>query len=452
MSDLTPVHDLSAEASVLGACLLSPRALEDCVDLGLQAADFYRPAHELIWHAVATLLDRRQAVDVITVADHLRQTGDLDRAGGPTALHDLVAGVPSAASATHYAAILRRLASLRQLAEVGTRIAQAGYDPATDPADLYAVATGELGWAGDRLHGPDSSHDLAQAVEEAIDQIEAGIPAHSTGIPYLDEIITGWVPGTLTAMAARPSVGKSAVALQSAMHLATHLREPVGFTSLEMPRPELLQRAFAQLAQVDYGRIRNHRKVALTEAEWRAIARVSGEITESPLHLTDRPYASVQTIRHDIRTFGREIGSPPSVWIIDYLQLIQPADRRLPREQQIAQITRDLKLLAKETGVAVIVLAQLNREGAKEGRRPRITDLRESGAIEQDSDRVILLHRDLTEADDADPDEMIIDVAKNRQGPKGLATVRWDGTKQHVHAPWSPTMSLASVKNRKQGS
>jgi len=448
----TPPQDLDAEQSVLGAAMLSRTALDDLTDTGITGADFYRPANELVWDAIIALHSAGQPVDAVTVADRLRTDGHLGRVGGPAYLHTLISSVPTAANATWYAKTVRRCSALRRVVEAGTRLAQAGYDPATDPAEVLDVAQADLAGVADGLHGNDFNADLGDAVDEAITQIEEGVPSHPTGIPRLDETLRGWIPGTLTTMAARPSVGKSAVAWQSALHLAVKVGLPVGYTSLEMPRPELFQRGFAHLASVDYGRIqRSHSggSSSLTEAEWRAISKAAAALRQCPLHVTDRSWASVATIRHDIRSFTRTVGLAPVAWFIDYLQLMTPSDRRVPREQQVAEITRSLKLLAKDTGVAIVQLSQLNREGAKAGRRPVLTDLRESGAVEQDSDRVILLHRDMSDDEEADPNELVIDVAKNRQGPRGTVSIRWDGTKQTAWSqpqPWTPLSALGGQR------
>lgn len=439
----TPPQDLDAEQSVLGAAMLSRTALDDLAGTGLAGPDFYRPANELIWDAIVALHAAGQPVDAVTVADRLRTDGHLGRVGGPAYLHTLISSVPTAANATWYAKTVRRCSALRRVVEAGTRLAQAGYDPGTDPAEVLDACQSDLAHLADGLHGDDFSTDLATAVDEALTQIEEGVPSHPTGIPRLDDTLRGWIPGTLTTLAARPGVGKSAIAWQSALHLAVKAGLPVGYTSLEMPRPELIQRGFAHIAQVDYGRIqRNHSGEALTDAEWRAIAKARAQIETSPLHLTDRPWASVSTIRHDIRSFTRTVGMPPVAWFIDYLQLMTPSDRRVPREQQVAEITRSLKLLAKDTKVAIVMLSQLNREGAKTGRQPVLTDLRESGAVEQDSDRVILLHRDTSNDEEADPNELVVIVAKNRQGQCGTVSIRWDGTKQTAWAPWSSGAAL----------
>lgn len=440
----TPPQDIPAEQSVLGAVLLSRDALADVTEV-LTGREFYRPAHELIWASVRGLHDAGQPVDAITVHADLARRGEIDRAGGPAYLHTLVAAVPVAANAGYYARIVRERAVLRDLVNAGSRIVEFGYRGASERADVEETvnaAQAEVAAIADGQHGSGGDDSLDAAIEESLDALEHGTaPGLPTGLVDLDRLLNGGLrAGTVTCLAARPAVGKTAVGLDVALNVAD-AGENVGFTSQEMTRQDLLLRAYANRGGIDYGRLLRAPKEPLSEAEWRKVAQVSGVLRTSGLHIVDRPTASVATIRADIRRMVRRRGSCV-LWVIDYLGLLSPPDRRASREQQIAAMMRMIKLTALETGVPILLLAQLNRASAKENRPPRLDDLRDSGTVEQDSDNVILLHRDLEEA----PDQMGFLVAKNRRGATGGFVLEFQGHYQRARPKtWSPHAALSAT-------
>lgn len=432
MSDDIPADDLgpvtAADRAVVGAVLLAGRrVLDDLAEAQFDPSDFYLPKHEAIFRAALDLAAAGDAVDPITVANRLGS--DLARFGGPAYLHHLLEACLSPSAAVHYAMIIERHATLRRLSRAGRAITQMASGP-DDGGALPAIvdaAQGEIAAVADRVHGRSTPDDMAAALDDVIDRLDrGGAPAVATGIKALDDMLVGGLQvGTLTTIAARPGAGKTVVGLQVALGIALSGAH-VGLTTLEMSRQDLLVRAIASLGKVDYGRLQRSPGEPLTESEWRAVSQATERIRSSGLHLSHRRTATVATVRNDIRSLVRDRGSC-SAWVVDYLQLLAPADRRAPREQQVAQMSRSLKATALELGVPIVLLAQLNRDGEKTGRAPVITDIRESGAIEQDSDNVLLLHRT-----EAAPDVINVALAKNRRGPQGRLNLAFQGEYQRV--------------------
>lgn len=429
----------TADRAVVGAVLLAGRrTLDDLAELGFDPADLYVPKHEAIYRAALDLATHGQAVDAVTVANHLGS--DLTRYGGHVYLTELIEACLSPASATHYARIVERHAVRRRLTRAGRAITQLGSGP-DDGGDLPAIvdaAQTEVAAIADRVHGRVISDDMATALDDVIDRLETGgAPVVPTGIRHLDDALSGGLQqGTLTTIAARPGAGKTIVGLQIALAIAL-TGDHTGFTSLEMSREDLLVRAISSLGKVDYGRLQRSPGEPLSESEWRAISRATERIRGCGLRISHRRAATVATIRNDIRAMQRAKGSC-AAWVVDYLQLVTPSDRKAPREQQVAQMSRQLKQTALELGVPIVLLAQLNRDGEKSGRPPVITDIRESGAIEQDSDNVLLLHR----TEDT-PDQLRVAIAKNRRGPQSKLTLAFEGSYQRVVPLQSPAVRTA---------
>jgi replicative DNA helicase len=437
-----PAHDADAEDAVIGAVLVSAKVLPDILDTGLTGRDFYQPRNETIWGAVTALAGRRQPVDAIALAAELTRSGDLAKVGGHAQIHTLMAGVPSAASGSFYAARVRDLATLRRLAAAGTKVHQLGSTVDVEGLDAAIdAAQAEVAAVADTRHAGTGDDDLDAAIDETIDDLQHGTaPALATGLGDLDRLLNGGLrPGTVTTLGARPGVGKTVIGLQVALHVATH-EGVAGYTSLEMHRRDLLVRGYAALAALDYSRLQKSPGEPLSESEWRAVSKAAERVRSSGLVIPDRSYASVASIRADIRRVTRRRGSC-ALWVIDYLQLVTPADRRVIREQQVAGIMRGLKLAALELGTPLLVLAQLSREGEKSGRPPVLTDLRESGSVEQDSDNVILLHRQTQgDSDGPGPDELGVIVAKNRRGATGGFGMTFEGHHQRaVPKRWRPS-------------
>ncbi|OAA23599.1 primary replicative DNA helicase [Frankia sp. EI5c] len=423
--DTAPPHDLQAESAALGATLLSTDATSNVVEI-LRPADFYRPAHGLIFEVVRDLYSGGEPCDTITVAAELGRRGLVDKVGGPAYLHTLVAAVPTTASAGYYARIVAGLAVRRRVAEAGVRITQIGFKATgDDPAGQAEAALAQALDADDTGDGPTP---IGDTLTDTLDRLEAretgqGLTGVPTGFSDLDKLTSGLQPGQLVVIAARPAVGKSTLALDMARAAAIRHSLPVLFASLEMSRPELDDRLISAEARVPLQNIRTGQ----IGDDWPRISRRLGEIANAPLHIDASPDLSVATIRTRARRMQRRGGL--SLLVVDYLQLLVTAGKSENRQQEVSAISRSLKLLAGELGIPVIALSQLNRgaEYTKE-HKPQLSQLRDSGAIEQDADMVILIWRpDAVEAESARAGEADLIVAKNRNGPMGTVTVAFQG-------------------------
>ena len=439
-ADLPP-QDLAAEMSVIGSMLLSARAIDDVLEI-VTGPEFYRPAHEVIFDAIAALHFDSQAVDAVTVADHLTKSGDLARAGGHAYLHEVIARVASPASAGYYAQIVAEKATLRRLVEVGTRIVGLGRGGTGEVSDLVAAAQSEV----DRLAAGQSvelasATDTIPAVWSAIDDPTALL---STPWPSLDRLIGGLGPGRVYVIGARPGAGKSVTGLQLAAWWSQRHGLPVAVSSLEMGRLEVVQRMLSAMSSVPFQRVQNG---PLTDSERRTLTEATETLRHLPtIWVDDRTSVDPGAVRAHARSASRRSGALGLV-VVDYLQLMEGVGRAENRQQEVAKFSRAMKLLAKSMSVPVVVLSQLNRgsEHRDPGSGPRLADLRDSGAVEQDADVVILLHRP-----DADPDargtvtptaeSVKVRVAKNRQGPQGGFALDFDGSRMRMlERPWSPS-------------
>ncbi|HMM83126.1 MAG TPA: replicative DNA helicase [Terrimesophilobacter sp.] len=424
----TPPHDLLAEQSAIGGMLLSKDAVADVIET-VRAADFYIPKHELIFDAILSLYSHGEPTDVIAVTDELTKTGELSRAGGAEYLHTLTGLVPTAANAGFYANIVAEKAVLRRLVEAGTRIVQMGYASEGEVVDLVNNAQAEIyGVTG----GVDSEDfvPLTTAVETAIDEIEAakgrgglmtGIP---TGFAELDELTNGLHPGQLIIVAARPALGKSTLALDFARAASIQNDLPSIVFSLEMGRSEIAMRLLSAEASVP---LQNMRKGTVDSRDWKTIAHTRGRINDAPLYLDDSPNMTLVEIRAKCRRLKQRVGL--KLVIIDYLQLMTSGKRVESRQQEVSEFSRALKLLAKELQVPVVALSQLNRgPEQRTDKMPALSDLRESGSLEQDADLVILLHRESAyEKENPRAGEADFIVAKHRNGPTRTITVAFQG-------------------------
>ena len=424
----TPPHDLLAEQSTLGGMLLSKDAVADVVEI-LRGADFYIPKHEVIFDAVLSLYSHGEPTDVITVTDELTKSGELGRAGGAEYLHTLTALVPTAANAGYYANIVAERALLRRLVEAGTRIVQMGYSGEGEAVDLVNNAQAEIYQVTGSVEVEDYVA-LTTAVDVAIEEIESakyrdgqmtGVP---TGFAELDELTNGFHPGQLIIIAARPAMGKSTLALDVARAAAIKNNMPAIFFSLEMGKSEIAMRLLSAEASVP---LQSMRKGTVDNRDWTTIASTRGRINEAPLYIDDSPNMTLVEIRAKCRRLKQKVGL--SMVIIDYLQLMTSGKRVESRQQEVSEFSRALKLMAKELQVPVIALSQLNRGPEQRAdKKPAISDLRESGSLEQDADMVILLHREsVYEADSPRAGEADFIVAKHRNGPTKTITVGFHG-------------------------
>ena len=423
----TPPHNLLAEQSAIGGMLLSTDAVADVLEV-VVGADFYVPKHEVIFQAILSLYSRGEPTDAITVGDELGRSGDVQRAGGEAYLHTLTNIVPTAANAGYYAQIVAEQAVLRRLTEAGTHIAQLGYQAEGDAMDLLNQAQAEV-FAIARESATEDYAPLSEAVTIAIDEMEAasGRDGELTGVPTgfrgLDELTNGLHPGQMIIIGARPAMGKSTLALDFARHASVKAHMPTIFFSLEMGKSEIAMRLMAAEATIS---MQDMRKGRLSSDDWTKIAATRGRINDAPLYIDDSPNMTLVEIRAKCRRLKQKVGL--KLIVIDYLQLMSSGKRVESRQQEISEFSRALKLLAKELGVPVIALSQLNRGSEQRAdKRPAISDLRESGSIEQDADIVILLHRESAyDRDQPNPDADLI-VAKHRAGPTDTITVAFHG-------------------------
>lgn len=424
----TPPHDLLAEQSALGGMLLSKDAVADVIET-LRGADFYVPKHELIYEAILTLYSHGEPTDVVAVTDELIKTGELQRAGGADYLHTLTSIVPTAANAGYYASIVSERALLRRLVDAGTRIVQMGYSGQGEALDLVNNAQAEIY----SVTGTEATEDyvpLTLAVDAAVDEIEAarGRDGQMTGIPTgfsgLDQLTNGLHPGQMVIIAARPAMGKSTLALDFARSAAVKHDMPTIFFSLEMGRSEIAMRLLSAEGAIP---LQSMRKGMLDNRDWTTIASTRGRINDAPLYIDDSPNMTLVEIRAKCRRLKQRVGL--KMVVIDYLQLMTSGKRVESRQQEVSEFSRALKLLAKELQVPVVALSQLNR-GAEQrsDKKPALSDLRESGSIEQDADMVVLLHREAAyEKDSPRAGEADLIVAKHRNGPTDTITVAFQG-------------------------
>ena len=418
----TPPQDLIAEQGVLGGMLLSKDAIADVIEV-LKERDFYRPAHELIFDAILDLYGRGEPPDPVTVASELTKRGDIARAGGAPYLHTLISSVPTAANAGYYARIVRDHAVLRRLVEAGTKIVQLGYSEEGEVDDVVDQAQAEIYQVTEHRASEDYVR-LADLLPQALDEIEAisqGVGGEGvlTGFKDLDQLTNGLHPGNMIVLAARPAVGKSTLGLDIARHAAIKNGDAAVIFSLEMSRSEITMRMLSAEARVALNNIRSG---ALSDTEWTQLAKCMGDISEAPLFIDDSPNLSLMEIRAKARRLKQRHNL--KLIVIDYLQLMTAGKRVENRQQEVSEFSRNLKLLAKELEVPVIAISQLNRSPEQRAdKKPMLSDLRESGSIEQDADVVILLHRDDLYDNQNRSGEADLIIAKHRNGPTRTITV-----------------------------
>jgi replicative DNA helicase len=425
----TPPQDLAAEQSVLGGMLLSKDAIADVVEV-LRGPDFYRPAHELVFEAILDLYGRGEPADAVTVADELNKRGELGRVGGPAYLHTLLSSVPTAANAGFYARIVHERAVLRRLVAAGTKIVQLGY--AADGGDVDEIvntAQAEIYAVTERRSTEDYMR-LVDIIEGTIDEIEAsssrgeGLTGVPTGFADLDRLTNGLHPGQMVVIAARPAMGKSTLALDIARSAAIHHNMTSVIFSLEMGKNEITMRLLSAEARIP---LQNMRKGTMREEDWTRLARTMGEVSKAPLYIDDSPNMSLMEIRAKCRRLKQRHGL--KLVVIDYLQLMSSGKKVESRQQEVSEFSRALKLLAKELEVPVVALSQLNRgPEQRTDKKPQMSDLRESGSIEQDADMIVLLHReDVYEKESPRAGEADFIVAKHRNGPTDTIVVAFQG-------------------------
>ncbi len=417
-----PPHNLDAEASLLGAMLLNDEPVGLAIEQQLVAEDFYKPAHGHVFAAIRSLSSAAEAIDAVTVADELRRNNLLDELGGLNFLLELQNATPSISSAGRYIRIVRDTSILRRLIRGASDIADIGYSApadikiAIDKAEqiVFDIGDEQISDSLQKLH--DLTGSVAQILEDRFDA-KAEITGVRTGYAKLDKLLSGLQPGTLNIIGARPAVGKSAFALGMAVSGARATNRPVLFFSLEMSATELTQRILSAEAQVDSDRMRTGR---LQDADWTKITNAINRL-EIPLYIDDTAQITVMQIRQKLRRVNVS-DSPPAMVVIDYLQLMGGGNNE-NRQLEVSEISRGLKLLAREFNIPVVALSQLSRGiEQRQDRRPVLSDLRESGALEQDADVVMFLYREETanaEAGHNDKGIAEVLVEKHRAGPTG---------------------------------
>ena len=418
-----PPHSIEAEQSVLGGLLLEGTAW-DLVSDRLVDEDFYRQDHRLIYQAIRRVYDQGRPCDLITVAECLEQAEELDRAGGMAYLGLLAGGVASAVNIAAYADIVRERAIARHLISVGSNIADSGFHPQGRPiAELLDAAESqvfEIAERGARARsGFSAIKDLLPTVVERLDALYrsgTAMTGVSTGFTDLDRMTSGMHPAELIIVAGRPSMGKTSFAMNMVESVAIRARQPVAVFSMEMPAEQLALRMISSLGRVDAHRVRTGQ---LHDDDWPRVTSAVTLLGEASIFIDDTPSLSPMDLRARARRLKRQHGL--GLIVVDYLQLMQVPGAKENRVLEISEISRSLKALAKELSVPVIALSQLNRSlETRPNKRPVMSDLRESGAIEQDADVILFIYRDeVYNEDSADKGKAEIIIAKQRNGPIG---------------------------------
>jgi replicative DNA helicase len=423
--DRLPPQSRDAERCVLGSMLRDPGgAIPDVLQI-IRADYFYFDAHQKIFLAVHSLYDEAQPVDLVILADRLKQLKQLDDVGGYGYLGELWDAAPTAANAEYYAKIVREKAITRNLIHAGTEILRDAYDQA-QPADQLLEGAERKVLEIAQLGATGQTYELKNVVSEVFDRIDVRMKqGHqstsglATGFADLDEITAGLQNSELIILAARPSVGKTAFSLNITRHIVVEEKQPVFFVSLEQSRIELAERLMCSQGRVDSHRLR---KGHLSAEDMDRLLEAGDVLRNAPLFIDDTPAQGMMRIAANARRLKLRQGL--KLVVIDYLQLIEPENRRDPRQEQVAQISRRLKFLARELSIPVVALAQVNRSSEdRQDHRPRLSDLRESGSIEQDADTCFLLHRQEKTDPNQRDDTIEVIIGKQRNGPTGEVTL-----------------------------
>lgn len=420
MLDRVPPQNIEAEQSVLGAMLLEREAIFRVMEF-LKPEDFYRDSHRIIYEVILELAEAGRPVDLITVTDLLRAKGDLEKIGGVTYVATLANLVPTAANAEYYARIVEEKSLSRALISVTTRISARGYEGNDNPEELLDEAERSILELGQRRN-TDSFTPIKEILVKTFEEIETtysnrgkvtGVP---TGFIDLDNMTNGFQKGDLVILAARPSMGKTAFAILCGQYAAQKHQVPVAIFSLEMSKEQLVQRMLCSEAMVDAHKVRTGN---LSDDDWSKLSEAASYLSRAPIYLDDTGAATVREVRSKCRRLKAEKGL--GIIIIDYLQLMSGGKKIENRQQEIAEISRKLKGLAKELGVPVLALSQLSRAvESRTDKHPMMSDLRESGSIEQDADLIMFIYRDEYYNQDSEKKGIAeIIIAKQRNGSVG---------------------------------
>ncbi len=435
-----PPHDLVAEEALIGSILLQPDVCDEVATI-VRPEDFYHPAHRILYAELLQLHNSQAVIDVAVLLNHLRSIGKYDEVGGAAMLARLVNGVPHAAHAKYYAQMVASKAIFRSLIEASSQILSEAYQETLEPEMLLNRAE-QLIYEIANARTREEATEIREVLHEVCDLLEARMHGRETehvvptGYYDLDALLgRGLHESELVILAARPSMGKTALALNIAEHVVMHTGKPVLFVSLEMAARELAERLLVSLSRVNGSKLRNG---TLSERDFQKVVKEAGKLGEVPLMVDDAPSRTVTEIAAAARRLARRKGL--GLVVIDYLQLIEPDNPNDSRQEQVARIARRLKGMARDLRVPVLCLAQVNRQ-AEDSRehRPRLSHLRESGAIEQDADVVMFVHREAyyrskqerdeaTPGADEDEKKAEVIVAKQRNGPVGTIELVWEQT------------------------
>lgn len=423
-----PPHNIEAEQAVLGCMLLDPDVIPSVLEL-IKGEDFYRPDHREICEAIMDLVEKAASIDIITVSEQLSARGTLEKVGGLEYLSSIANSVPTTANAKYYTKIVEEKSLLRKLIKAAAEISQISYEASEDAVYVLDKAEKSI-FDILQKRGTQGFTHIKDVLLETFNRLEelynskgyiTGVP---TGFTDLDMKLAGLQNSDLILIAARPGMGKTAMGLNIAQHAAVHRKIPVALFSLEMSKEQLVNRMLCSEVMVDSHKMRTGK---LEDDDWNKIAQALAPLSESPIFIDDTPGISVMDIRAKCRRLKLEKNL--GLVVIDYLQLMQGRGRSENRQQEVSEISRSLKILAKELDVPVVTLSQLSRgPESRTDHRPMLSDLRESGAIEQDADIVMFLYRDDYYNPDTEKKNIAeVIIAKHRHGSTGTVELRWFG-------------------------
>lgn len=424
-----PPHDLEAERSVLGAILIDPPSINAVAEI-LRPVHFYAPEHQAIYSAMLSLFEKQKPVDIVTVKNELKRQGTLKKIGGAKYLSELIETVPTSAYVEHYAQIVKDNYTRRKLITLSSRLVEKAFDEQGDVKKLLDEAETEI-FSLSQEHSHREFLALREILAESFERLEnflksgkqyRGIP---TGFTDLDNKLAGLQPANLIILAARPGLGKTTLALNIALHVALNEKMPVGFFSLEMSKEELVDRLLVAHADIDAWRLKTGR---LSDEDYTKLTEAMGELSEVPLYIDDTPGISIVEMRTKARKLKVEKGL--ELVVVDYLQLADAGRRFDSRVQEVSFVSQGLKNLARELKIPVLALSQLSRAVEQRGRKkPQLSDLRESGALEQDADVVLFLYTEEDSEDLLEENKRLVklSIAKHRNGPVGEIELMFRG-------------------------
>ncbi|MCW1311468.1 MAG: replicative DNA helicase [Candidatus Aenigmatarchaeota archaeon] len=424
-------HNIEVEEALIGSLLIDPEAIYKVIDI-LSPDDFYKPSHKIIYLAILNLFEKREAIDIITVTNRLKEIGELENIGGPGYLMELINKTPSVMNVVNYAKIIKDKKARRDLIQISQEIQNKAYEEEKSPEELLDEIESKVFTIAEKVY-PHELNPISSFLEEAYQRIEnlhtqerklRGVP---TGFPLLDEYLGGFQKSDLIILASRPSLGKTAFALTIARNLAINENIPVAIFSIEMSKDQVIDRLIAGEAGVSLWRLRTGK--LMYEGEINELASISDaldKLNQAPIYIDDTPSLNTLQIRTMTRKLKHQIGDIGLI-IIDYLQLLRSHKNYDSRVQEITEISRSLKDLARELNVPILAISQLSRAPEQRiSQIPKLSDLRESGSLEQDADVVLFIHRPKEVGQIIPSNQADIIIAKQRNGPLGVVTLYFD--------------------------